>query len=100
MYRFIRTAIVRNAAAMPSALKFASEVTTHLNKRYALNIVFGFELYGDAKVHWHFDMDSLDKMQTLNAGLMEDRDYLALLEKGAGLWAEGTMKDTLVSIAA
>ncbi len=97
MYRFVRTATVRTAASMPAALRFASETTAHINKRYSVGMRFGAEMYGAGKVHWHFDMDSLDKMQHLNAQLMEDREYLGLLEKYQEVWADGSMKDTLIA---
>lgn len=98
MYRFIRTATVKSAALLPSALAFASEVTAHLNKSYALNIRFGAEQFGSAKVHWHFDTDSLDKMQQVNAKLMEDREYAAMLDKYKDVWAEGLMHDTAIRL--
>ena len=99
MYRFIRTATVKNAAHLPSALAFASQVTAHLNKSYSLNMRFGAEQFGSPKIHWHFDADSLDEMQKVNEKLMEDRDYSALLEKYKGVWADGAMHDTIVRLA-
>ena len=41
MYRFIRSASIKNAACMPAALQFAGEVTAYLNKQYALNMKLG-----------------------------------------------------------
>ena len=43
MYRFIRSASIKNAACMPAALQFAAEVTDYLNKQYALNMKLGVE---------------------------------------------------------
>ncbi|MBV8124330.1 MAG: hypothetical protein JOY60_11295 [Burkholderiaceae bacterium] len=97
-YRFIRTATVKTGAAMPNALRFASEVTAYMNKRYSLNMKFGAELFGASKLHWHFDTDSLDKIQQLNAQLMEDREYLGLLDKYKDAWVDGSIKDTLVTV--
>jgi len=98
MYRFIRTATVKSAASLPSALAFASEVTAHLNKSYSLNMRFGAEQFGCARIHWHFDADSLDKMQQVNGKLLEDREYAALLDKYKDVWAEGSMHDTVVRL--
>src|SRR5690349_6755680 len=98
MYRFIRTATVKNAAYLPSALAFASQVSAHLNSRYGVSMRFGAEQFGGAKVHWHFESDSLDKMQQLNEKLMEDREYAALLQKVQDIWAEGSMHDSLVRL--
>lgn len=99
MYRFIRTATVRNAALLPSALVFASEVTAHINNEYSLNMCFGAEQFGSPKVHWHFDADSLDRMQQVNERLMGDQDYVALLEKYKHIWADGAMRDTVIRLA-
>ena len=98
MYRFIRTATVKNAEALPSALAFASEVTAHLNKSYALDMRFGAEQFGCSNIHWHFASQSLDKMQQVNEKLMADRDYAALLDKYQDIWAEGSMHDTVVRL--
>ena len=99
MYRFIRTATAKTAASLPMALQFGGEVTAYLNKRYALNMRFGAEMFGASKVHWHFESDSLDKMQQLNAELARDREYLALLDKYKDCWLEGSMRDTLLAFA-
>ncbi|RZF25647.1 hypothetical protein EVC45_32015 [Paraburkholderia sp. UYCP14C] len=99
MYRFIRTSTVKNAALLPSALAFASQVTAHLNKSYSLQMHFGVEQFGSLKVHWHFDSDSLDKMQQINEKLMEDQDYRSLLEKYKDVWEDGAMRDTVVRLA-
>jgi hypothetical protein len=98
MYRFIRTATVRNGALMPTALMFASQVTAHVNNRYGLNMRFGAEQYGSSKIHWHFDIDSLDKMQQANEKMLEDREYIALLQKFQDTWLEGSMHDAVVRL--
>lgn len=53
-----------------------------------------------ATCHWHFDADSLDKMNALNAKLMQDRQYLGLLEKVKDIWVDGSLKDTVVNLLA
>ncbi len=98
MYRFIRTATVKNAALLPAALKFASQVTAHLNKNYGVSMRFGAELFGGARIHWHFEADSVDKMQQINERLMEDKEYAAMLEKFQENWVEGSMQDALIKM--
>ena len=98
MYRYIRTATVKTAAQLPAAIAFAAQVTAQLNSRYTLNMRFGVEQFGRGRIHWHFDADSLDAMQKINAQLMEDRDYIALLDKFKDTWVEGSMRDTLVRL--
>ena len=98
MYRFIRTATVKTGASQPPGLQFAGEVTAYVNKAYALNMKYGTELFGECKIHWHFDIDSLDKGTAIAAKLMQDREYAGMLEKSKGLWLEGSLKDTIVTI--
>ena len=98
MFRMIRTATVKTASKSGAAMQLAGEITAYLNKTYSLNMKFGMEIFGAGKIHWHLETDSLDKSTAINAKLMQDRDYQALLEKGQGLWLEGSLKDTLVTI--
>lgn len=96
MFRFIRTTTVRTAADLPAAIGFATEVTAHVNQRYGIGMKWGVESYGESRIHWHFDIDSLDKMQQLNLQLLEDRPYLELLTKFKETWVPGSMRDQLV----
>jgi hypothetical protein len=98
MYRFIRTARPRTTAHLAPAMEWAGEVTAHVNRSYSLNLKFGMELFGKGRIHWHFDADSLDKITAINAKMMQDRDYLGLLEKGKALWLEGSYRDSIVII--
>ncbi len=97
MFRFMRTATAKNAASLPAALQFAGEVTSYLNKRYSLNMKFGIEMFGAPRVHWHFESDSLDKMHQLNIKLTQDREYLGMLEKFKDVWADASMRDTILA---
>ena len=98
MYRMIRTATVRTASKSAAAMQCAGEITAYLNKTYSLNMKFGMEIFGAGKIHWHLETDSLDKITAINAKVMQDPEYQALLEKGKDLWLEGSLKDTLVAI--
>ncbi len=98
MYRFIRTVRPRTTANLAPGLQWAGEVTAYINKTYALNLKFGAELFGKGRIHWHFDTDSLDKITALNAKMMQDRDYQALLDKGKALWLEGSNKDSIIIV--
>ena len=70
-------------------MQLAGELTAYLNKTYSLNMRFGLEIIGAGKVNGHLETDSLDKINAINAKVMQDREYQALLEKGQGLWLEG-----------
>ncbi len=58
MFRFERCATVRNAADIPAAVQFATEVTAYLNKQHSLNMKFGIEIFGAPCVQWYFDDES------------------------------------------
>jgi hypothetical protein len=99
MFRFERKGTVKGAAELPAAVKFATDVTAYVNKHHSLNMKFGVELFGKARIHWYYDLESLDKSVALNAALMQDRDYAEMLSKASGLWVEGGIKDTIVRLA-
>ena len=98
MFRFERKGTVKTAADVPAAVKFAADVTAYLNKQHALNMKFGVELFGKARIHWYYDIESLDKGVALNAALLQDREYAEMLSKASGLWVEGAIKDTIVNL--
>ena len=93
----MRTSTLKNVADVPAALQFAAGLTSYLNKSYSLNMKFGIELFSGARVHWHFESDSLDKMLQLNSKLLQDREYWGMVEKARGRWVEGAAKDSIVS---
>jgi hypothetical protein len=98
MFQFIRTVEAKNAAMLPAALQFAAEITTYVNKKYALNLQYGMEMFSGAVLHWHFQTDSLDKVSALQAKLMQDREFGSILAKAKDLWVDGSFRDTIVSI--
>jgi hypothetical protein len=99
MYRFIRAATAKTGAAAPAAFQFAAEVTSYLNKRYSLNMKFGHVMFGEPTIHWHFEVESLDKLRGLNEKLMQDSEYLGILEKFKDAWLEGSLKDTVIAFS-
>ncbi|HJV96836.1 MAG TPA: hypothetical protein VJ608_12400, partial [Albitalea sp.] len=92
------TATTKNAACMPAALQFGSEVASHFNKTYDVKMKVGAEMFGGSRVHWFFDADNLDQMAQLNSKLMQDRTYWALIDKSKDLWLEGSLEDKVVAI--
>jgi hypothetical protein len=99
MFRFERTAIVKHAAEVPAAVKFASEITTYLNKRHHLDMKFGVELFGEPRIHWYFDAESLDESAKLNAELLKDGEYEKLLKASEEIWIDESMHDTIVRLS-
>jgi hypothetical protein len=99
MFRFERTATVKHGAEIPAAVKFASEITEYLNKRHGLNLRYGVELFGAPRIHWYYDLESLDQSAKLDAALLKDADYEKLLKKNEDLWVDESMCDTVVRLS-
>jgi len=57
-------------------------------------------LFGEASLHWYFDIDSLDKASQLNATFMQDHEYVEMLKKYRALWVDGGVKDFIVTLVA
>jgi len=98
MFRFERTATVRHAAEIPAAVQFAAEVTSYLKKHHDLDMRFGVELFGSPRIHWYYDLDSLDESAKLDAKLLKDVDYEKMLKKTEDLWVDQSMHDTIVRL--
>jgi hypothetical protein len=98
MYRFMRTATVKNAAHLPAAIQFGAELNGYLNKTYNINLRVGVEMFGGATLHWQLDAESLDSMNTLNTKMLQDQQYIGMLEKMKDIWVDGTLKDTIVAM--
>jgi hypothetical protein len=57
---------------------------------------FGIEQFGDSRIHWHFETDSLDKIAQLHTKILQDREYCGMVNKAKDLWVVGGLKDTVV----
>ena len=99
MYQFIRNVTPRNAAAVPAALQFANDITGYLNGTYGINLKCGIRLFGPPVLFWEFETESVDKAIGLNGKLMQDREYLKMLDRAKDLWVAGTMEDMIVSLS-
>ncbi len=97
MYRFIRSATIKTFADLPAALKFASEVTSYMNKSHSVNMKFGFEVYGEHRIHWHFDSESPDKLRDINSKIIKDKEYWGIVKKSGDIFVEGSQKDMLLN---
>ena len=98
MFRFERRAAVKHVADMPAAVQFAAEVTSYLNKRHSLNMKVRRRIVRHCSVHWFYDLESLDKSVQLNAALLQDREYIEMVNKSRGLWVDGSFRDTIVTL--
>ena len=98
MFHFERSVMVKHAADLPAAAQFAVEVTSYFNKRYSMNMKTGVQLFGDASLCWYFDAESLDKLTQLNTSLMQDREYIQMLDKVKDHLVDGSLKATIVTL--
>lgn len=98
MFRFIRSATVRHIASMPAALKYAAEVTSYVREHHGMTMRFGAQMFGGTRVEWHLDFESLDKMTAQTMQLMQDPEYLALIDRNRELWVDGSVTDKLVRL--
>jgi hypothetical protein len=97
MYRLIRTGTAKHAATLPAAIQCAAELTSYLNKQYSLNMKFGVVMFGAPSIQWHLESDSLDKLRQFNDKLLQDREFLTILQKFGDPWLEGSLQDTIVA---
>ena len=63
-----------------------------------MNMKTGVQLFGGARLYWYFDAESLDKMTQLNATMMQDREYIQMLDKVRDHLVDGSLKDTIVTL--
>lgn len=98
MYRFIRTATIKNASYTPLAMGFATELTGWLNSKYDVNLFCGTEIFGGLRIHWHFDTPHLATIEEFNNKLIGDKEYWTWLDKGKEFWVDGSLHDMIVNI--
>ncbi len=48
-------------------------------------------------IHWYGDFEDLATFQRINAQLVADQGYWAMINKAAALFIEGTSHDTLLN---
>ena len=96
MYRFHRTVHVR-LGHQREASQWAKEVAVYLSNKYQPHDFQAYsERFGDPSIiHWFVDYEDLATIEKVNAQLLIDQEYLALLAKGTGFLVEGTLRDTL-----
>jgi hypothetical protein len=97
MFRWHRTAQASRGKFL-EAPKFAKEVTDYLNTKYApLSVQAYTELFGDGgRIHWYVDYADLATIEKLNAQILTDPGYWAILTKSADAFIEGSVHDTLM----
>ena len=99
MHLFIRSVLAKNASCLPPAMRFAHGICEYVNKTYHVKMRFGVEVFGQAKINWMLDFESIDAALSMNQKMMTDTDYQNLLEKANELWVPGSMKDRLIRMA-
>jgi len=97
MIRFQRSAKAKGGK-FPQAILFAKEITEYLNTNYsAASIQVFAEQFGNTgTIYWCVDYEDLATIDGVNAQLMGDQEYWALVSKSPEFFIEGSIKDTLM----
>lgn len=98
MIRFQRSARAKGSTAL-EAVQFAKEVAEYINTKYApVSVQVYSELFGDLNtIYWYVDYKDLATIESINAQLLADQGYWAILGKATDLFIEGSLHDTLMS---
>ena len=99
MYRFVRTMTISVPSQIPAAMQFAAETTSYVNRTYGVNWKFGAQVYAEPVIHWHLDFENMDKFRDVVDRMYKDPEYWNVLQKGKGIFVEGSMKDALIRMA-
>ncbi len=97
MVRFQRTARAKGGKFL-EAMQFAKEVAGYLNDKYApVSIQVYSELFGDVNtIYWYVDYKDLATIEGINAQLLADQGYWAIVNKATDLFIEGSVHDALM----
>lgn len=97
MFRFHRTARISRGKLL-EAPQWAKEVAEYITSKYSPVSVQAYsEVFGNVgTVHWYADYEDLATLERINAQLLTDQGYLAMLNKAADLFIEGSIHDTLI----
>jgi len=95
---FKREACIKDGKRM-EAIQFAKEIIAYGNEKFPQNKTSIYtEIFGAVgKIIWVGEAKDLATMERNHRQLMADPAYLAILAKGAGLFIEGSIKDTLMA---
>ena len=72
-------------------------INLRMRRRGMLCSALNAGLLSTGSIHWYYDLESLDKSSQLNATLLQDREYIEMVNKSRGLWVDGSFHDTIVS---
>ncbi len=98
MFLFIRTVQFNTSASAPAAVQFGRDAAAYLNKKYAVGAQYGVEAFSEPRLYVLFQTESVDKLVALNGKLMQDPEWLGILNKAKDLWVDGSLKDRLVQL--
>ena len=98
MFRFQRSARAKGGKAL-EAVQFAKEVAGYINTKYApVSVQVYTEQFGDLNtIYWYADYKDLATIEGINAQILTDQDYWAIVSKATDLFIEGSLHDTLMS---
>ena len=97
MIRALRAVSVQSGKAR-QAVQWAKEVAEWVNTHQPGHDVRVFrELFGrSGTIYWTSESEDLATIERLTAEREDDPEWQALMERAAGLFAPGTLRDTLL----
>lgn len=99
MYRINRVATLKNVSVLPKAIGWSTELNKFVNDNYkGFNLKVGVEMFGQTRLHWSYEAETLAKLEEANGRLMTDKKYWAMIESGKEFWVEGSLQDTIVMV--
>lgn len=96
-YRFNRTLLPAIGKAAV-ARDLAARITNHLNDTLGMAIEWGAQVFGEGRIVWTAEYATMAAYEHDLEKLMGDDTYSDLIQETAGIFVEGSLKDTLVGI--
>jgi hypothetical protein len=98
MVTFIRSAEVNGIENQQKAMEWAKRIAKYVEGKFGLSHVqVGVEVYGRAgRIYWIGEQESLESLGVGTQQLLTDAGYQGELMKGAGLFAPGSVRDTVI----
>jgi len=96
MYKFVRSGKIKGN--VPEAVRWAKEIADYVSGKHSpvkVHVYTG--MFGDLNtIFWEIEHKDLASIEALSAKLVSDQGYWAVVEKAAGLFIDGTFRDSVL----
>jgi hypothetical protein len=99
MVTFIRSAAVNGNENQQKAMEWAKRIGKYVDGKFGFSdLQVGVEVYGHiGRIYWIGKLESLESLGRGAQQSMTDAGYQAELLTGAGLFAPGSIRDTVIA---